>query len=316
MRQHTIGQALFIMTWLRLARAVRLYAAVILVTMQPSLWAQLSESGSPSVPRPRAAVSEVVIGRSVKVRLHGEAVAARLFAALRYGYSMHDRQWLAKRLKELDFQATDLADPKTAVAFGKQAGVQFLIAGKITQQGDELMISIRELDVQTGEVTRAAEKRLAVSKGTDQVTGLTPAFYDELARELLMTRAQRKLLEEARKHHTGGANVRATSLLESLPEDCRTEDVRELLRETSKLAACQEQHRQALVDGQTHFSRGDWPRARHAFRRARGTPGYENSPKAKEGEEAAHHALLQLGTRKKLAEAAVLLRAKKLAGSP
>ena len=68
-----------------------------------------------------------------------------------------DRAQVKRLIKELDFQASGFADPKTAKRVGRMLGAEVLVVGAYQQMEDLLRITARFVEVETATVTEAAK---------------------------------------------------------------------------------------------------------------------------------------------------------------
>jgi len=85
-----------------------------------------------------------------------DGIEQQLFDA---GYSLVDRSELDKIKREQKFQASGDVDDKQIVSIGKMAAARIVITGRITRAGTVQSLTLRALDVETGElVSRANEQ--------------------------------------------------------------------------------------------------------------------------------------------------------------
>ncbi len=71
--------------------------------------------------------------------------------------NMIERQQLMKILDELKFQMAGYVDEKTAVKVGKMYGADVIVFGSFQIMGDNLRVSARFVDVETGKIIKTAE---------------------------------------------------------------------------------------------------------------------------------------------------------------
>jgi curli biogenesis system outer membrane secretion channel CsgG len=126
-------------------------------------------------------------------------------------FDVYEREKLNTIMKEQSFQASGFADPQTAVALGKVAGVHYILTGKILDYGREvrdftgygvhtrtsfyrLKAGIKIVDIQTGKVlfsrNDGAEEQVAESSGmnsfdTTMASKLAQEVTDKLTKALL-----------------------------------------------------------------------------------------------------------------------------------
>jgi curli biogenesis system outer membrane secretion channel CsgG len=126
-------------------------------------------------------------------------------------FDVYERDKLNTIMKEQSFQASGFADPQTAVALGKVAGVRYILTGKIIDYGREvrdftgygvhtrtsfyrLKAGIRIVDVQTGKVlfsrNDGAEEQVAESSSmnsfdTTMASKLAQEVSDKLIKAVL-----------------------------------------------------------------------------------------------------------------------------------
>jgi TolB-like protein len=93
------------------------------------------------------------LGSAIREVLSQSALKSQVFYLI-------DRDTLERRMKEVEVGMTGLVDEKTAVAAGRQAGVQVFVAGSIAEVGDAFQVSVKLIDVETGEV--AAQDMISV----------------------------------------------------------------------------------------------------------------------------------------------------------
>ncbi len=108
--------------------------------------------------RPWAVVADFTIDKqSVVVKISGSAVAVKLEQALGSKYRLVTRSQVNKALRELRFQASDLADKSKAKQFGKLVGAEYLITGSVIQLGREITIACQIFHIETGAIRQTAE---------------------------------------------------------------------------------------------------------------------------------------------------------------
>ncbi len=138
------------------------------------------------VRRPRAAVVEFTIEPSLKGKITGFSVAARLEQALGGKYQLLDRRHIVKVMEELKFQSSDLADDSKASEFGAIAGAEYLITGSVVKIGREYAVVAKIFDLKG----RIAHRGEIIVQSLDSVGR---DDFIELARLLGMSGTERKL---------------------------------------------------------------------------------------------------------------------------
>jgi hypothetical protein len=85
-----------------------------------------------------------------------DGIEQQLFDA---GYSLVDRSQLDKIRAEQNFQLSGDVDDNQIVSLGKMAAARIVITGRITKMGNIQSLTLRALDVETGElVSRASDQ--------------------------------------------------------------------------------------------------------------------------------------------------------------
>ncbi len=122
-------------------------------------------------------------------------------------FDVYEREKLTTIMREQGFQASGFADPQTAVALGKVAGVHYILTGKILDYGREvrdftgygvhtrtsfyrLKAGIKVIDVQTGKVlfsrNDGAEEQVAESSGMNSFdTTMASKLAEEVSAKLM-----------------------------------------------------------------------------------------------------------------------------------
>jgi len=126
-------------------------------------------------------------------------------------FDVYEREKLNTIMREQSFQGSGFADPQTAVALGKVAGVHYILTGKLLDYGREvrdftgygvhtrtsfyrLKAGIKIVDIQTGKVlfsrNDGAEEQVAESSGmnsfdTTMASKLAQEVSDKLIKALL-----------------------------------------------------------------------------------------------------------------------------------
>ncbi len=100
-----------------------------------------------------------------------EAVVTELAGAA--GVKLIERGQVDVEIKELDFQQSKYVDPATRAAIGKIGGAEIVILGNVGSVGDQVRLTARFVDVESGEV-------LATAK-TDGAVGNVFVLQDQLA---------------------------------------------------------------------------------------------------------------------------------------
>jgi tetratricopeptide (TPR) repeat protein len=125
------------------------------------------------IPAPRAGEDDIVLQRTAEaLRTSGRVV-------------MVERETLDALLAELKLGASELADPKAAVRIGKLFAARLLVAGGITRQGPELLVSPRLIETET-----------SVLKGATTLTFKNAQDFDQLA-----TSVTERLLAQIRQEY-------------------------------------------------------------------------------------------------------------------
>ncbi|HBG92261.1 MAG: hypothetical protein A2X54_00825 [Nitrospirae bacterium GWF2_44_13] len=107
-----------------------------------------------------------------------ETITAKL-GSIR-GVTLIERSQLDAAFKELGFQKAGVVDEKTAVKAGKIAGVDIVVIGSFSVLGDQVRISARFVEVQTGRILSTAEE----TKSFREMYALTDAVAFSLAESL------------------------------------------------------------------------------------------------------------------------------------
>jgi len=85
-----------------------------------------------------------------------DGIEQQLFDA---GYSLVDRTELDRIRREQNFQLSGDVDDAQAVSIGKMAAARVVITGRITKMGNIQSLSLRAIDVETGElISRASDQ--------------------------------------------------------------------------------------------------------------------------------------------------------------
>ena len=104
----------------------------------------------------KAAVVPFTIDSSVKAKITGTAIAAKLEQTLGCKFKLITRSQMEKAMKELQFQNSDLAESSKAKRFGKFSGADYLISGSVIQIGDRITVACQLFKTQTGEIVQTA----------------------------------------------------------------------------------------------------------------------------------------------------------------
>lgn len=111
-----------------------------------------------------------------------EAIPALLAVAMSQSdqHAVVDRQHLNQVLAEQSLTLEGLIAPKTRYEVGKLLGATVMISGSFVKQGQDLLITMRASDLESGMVTATAEARGPAG----QVGRLVSDLYRRLARDL------------------------------------------------------------------------------------------------------------------------------------
>jgi len=77
-------------------------------------------------------------------------------------YRVVERLQLAKLLKEMRLSASDLVDSRNVIKIGKLLSAYGILVGSILRYGDDLVISARLVETQTGTITKTAKERFNI----------------------------------------------------------------------------------------------------------------------------------------------------------
>jgi formylglycine-generating enzyme required for sulfatase activity/serine/threonine protein kinase len=244
--------------------------------------------------RPWAAVADFTLDGSVKVDLTGSAVAVKLEQALGRKYRLVTRSQVSKALKELRFQASDLADKSNAKKFGKIVGAEYLVTGSVVQLGKEITVACQCFSIETGAIKQTAE-----------VSAFSVDDFNYMIREaaniLGMDDDQKrqytdekfnypKHLEAGKKAFNNGEYEDAVRYFKRALSAKRTNEAESLL----KAAAAKAEEQRVLNERKAKYAlamtRGNkllrehrWSEAQAAFKEAQKISGYEYDSKALEG---------------------------------
>ena len=94
-------------------------------------------------------------------------------------YRVVDRKNMDNILKEQSFQLSDCTSESCAVQVGKLLGVEKMAFGSIGKLGDQYLISIQTINVETGEIEKMASRRLLGS--VDELENLLGEIAFEIA---------------------------------------------------------------------------------------------------------------------------------------
>ena len=191
--------------------------------------------------RPWAAVVAFTVDKSVKAKLSGSAVAAKLEQAFGSKYRLVTRSQLKKALVELRFQSSDLVDGNKAKEFGKMIGVEYLISGSVVQLGSKISISCQIFNLETGAIRQTAEI------STSNLDDLNYIIFREAADILVMTDAEKreyinakinypKNLKAGKKFFSSGDYDKAIMYLKLALNVKRSDEVENLLLLASEKA--------------------------------------------------------------------------------
>lgn len=95
-----------------------------------------------------------------------------------------ERMRLAEAMKELQLQDTAVVDPTTAAKIGKTVGAQTVVMGAIQKAGDELRLTARFVEVETGKVSNTAQADGSMKEVFDLQDRLADALLSTLKVEV------------------------------------------------------------------------------------------------------------------------------------
>ncbi len=107
--------------------------------------------------RKYATVLDFKVNKSVSAGFDGSTIAVILEEPLSIYYKLVDRMQIAKAMKELKFQYSDMSDKNKIKKFGKMVGAEVIITGSVVQFGDNITIATKAIDVETGEIKQTAK---------------------------------------------------------------------------------------------------------------------------------------------------------------
>ncbi|MBU8901460.1 MAG: SUMF1/EgtB/PvdO family nonheme iron enzyme [Victivallales bacterium] len=245
--------------------------------------------------RPRAAVADFTVDKSVKAELSGSAVAIKLEQAFGNKYRLVARRQLKKALRELRFQASDLVNRNNAKQFGKMIGAEYLISGSVIQLGSKITIACQIFNIETGEIRQSAEV------STSNIDDLNYIILREAADILVMSDAQKdkyikakinypKNIRAGKKAFSARDYDKAVVYLKLALNAKRSNELENLLRLASEKAAVQQLYNErkakyelSIKQGNKLLSDHKWDEAETVFKEARKIPGYEYDIKANTG---------------------------------
>ena len=245
--------------------------------------------------RPRAAVADFTVDKSVKAELSGSAVAIKLEQVFGNKYRLVTRRQLKKALRELRFQASDLVNRNNAKQFGKMIEAEYLISGNVIQLGNKITIACQIFNIETGEIRQSAEV------STSNIDDLNYIILREAADILVMSDAQKdkyikakinypKNIKAGEKAFSAKDYDKAVIYLKLALNAKRSNELENLLRLASEKAATQQLYNErkakyelAIKQGNKLLSAHKWDEAETVFKDARKIPGYEYDIKANTG---------------------------------
>ncbi|MBN1498881.1 MAG: hypothetical protein JW982_01885 [Spirochaetes bacterium] len=164
------------------------YSAVILILNSV---AQLSAAGTDSIfENAASAITETYVksnpskgmkkgiavlkfeesGELVKQKGLGTTVQSLFSNALINSTVFHliDRDNLEQRFKEAELSMTGIVDPETLIESGKETGVEYLLTGSISEEGENFLIAASLINTETGAVIARQNFRILQSKLVDK----------------------------------------------------------------------------------------------------------------------------------------------------
>ncbi len=91
-----------------------------------------------------------------------------------------ERNELKKAMNELKFNSSNLINQATAMSIGKLTAAEFVVSGKIYKLSDKITISIKMLNVSTGEIASIAEISI-----NDKKEFSNNEIYSSLTKEII-----------------------------------------------------------------------------------------------------------------------------------
>ena len=94
-----------------------------------------------------------------------------LISKLEFHFSKHkkcslvERKELKKAMNELKFNSSNLINQETAISIGKLTAAEFIVSGKVYKLSDKITISIKMMNISTGEIASIAEISLDNNAG-------------------------------------------------------------------------------------------------------------------------------------------------------
>lgn len=115
-------------------------------------------------------------------------------------YQMSERTYLKQALEEQELQLSDVVDSETASKIGKIYGLDAIITGSAMKVGDEITISGRIIEVETGEIIASGIVKFSnMKKLPDQVERLAYQLSEYTESEYRKS----KLMEELNRKRLG-----------------------------------------------------------------------------------------------------------------
>ncbi|MBN8704817.1 MAG: hypothetical protein J0L62_03015 [Bacteroidetes bacterium] len=86
-------------------------------------------------------------------------------------FSIVDRKFFRKRMEELNFQLSDLSDPKNAKRIGKSVSANIIMIGSLYVYNDFLKITSKFIDVETGKILASSTDQIIIDGYVAQAIG-------------------------------------------------------------------------------------------------------------------------------------------------
>ncbi len=135
--------------------------------------------------RSYATVLDFQVNKSVKSGFEGSDIAVILEEPLSYYYKLVDRLQISKAMTELKFQNSDMVDHNKIKKLGKLVGAEVIITGSVVQFGNNITITTKCINVETGEIKQTAKV------STTNISEI-PNLAEIIVRRLHMTDAEKE----------------------------------------------------------------------------------------------------------------------------
>lgn len=134
-----------------------------------------------------------------------ETITAKL-GAIR-GVSLIERAQPDKAFQEMGLQKAGVVDKKTAVKAGKIAGVDIVVIGAFQVVGDEVRITARSVEVQTGKVLSTADERKSFREMYALQDAVAFSLASSLQKALNIVVAQTAEAQDVKKEKVAKADM-------------------------------------------------------------------------------------------------------------